>query len=208
MLKDTIYATYKKEYKKDLIKLHKIAFSALGEKEYDTLLQAFQDTLDTSNGIIALDDKEILGFQLFEELEKNSARKEYLERKLYWAQHPECENHLKEYYQKLANQVRGKVIIEYFKNQFTTKNFAINNKDLYIDTIVIHPEYRKKGIGRKLIEQLLESKLNASSLYVDCLQDSGTETLYSIVGFKPIIRLGPTHISGHSSLMMGSLRKK
>tara|TARA_Y100000310_G_C20554396_1_gene749793 strand:- start:563 stop:1186 length:624 start_codon:yes stop_codon:yes gene_type:complete len=194
----------KKEYKGELLRLHKEGFSHLGEIEYSALVENFDNNLNLGEVMIALYNHKVIGFQLFVELGDNQSIKEDLESKLYWAQHPERKKDLIDYYQKIANQGQGgSAIVKYFINQFTNKKFQLNDQDTYLDALVVDPKYRQKGIGAKLTKKTIESKTNDNSIYVDCLQDSGTESIYSHMGFKPIIRLGPTHISGHSSLMMG-----
>ena len=56
--------------------------------------------------------------------------------------------------------------------------------DAYIQDLVVLPEYRDQGIGKKLVNALLEHCLSKGFLWVGLISEPGQEEFYSSLGFK------------------------
>ena len=188
----------------------------------DTFSEVFLDSMEehisrlireSKNIIMALKEKELIGFGNFVQLHEFPIDKESLENALYWAQHnnKEDRDYLEKYYGECCDKFkRGQVVVEYFENRFTEENKKVLEKDIYFSNLVVHPNFRGQGIGNLLAKKRISiaKKRNAQTIYVDCLENSGAENLYLKLGFNPIMRTGPTYPNGYSSLLMGLELKK
>ena len=56
--------------------------------------------------------------------------------------------------------------------------------DAYIQDLVVLPEYRGKGIGKKLVEALLDFCLSKGMLWIGIISEPGQDAFYSSLGFK------------------------
>lgn len=56
--------------------------------------------------------------------------------------------------------------------------------DAYIQDLVVLPEYRGKGIGKQLVDALLEKCLSKELLWVGLIAEPGQEGFYLPSGFK------------------------
>jgi ribosomal protein S18 acetylase RimI-like enzyme len=73
------------------------------------------------------------------------------------------------------------------------KNFKLRNKtgtELYIHSLYVAPEFRNKGIGRKLMNSILNyarriNKINSSLLYVD-VNTGSAQHLYKNMNYEKI----------------------
>jgi len=63
--------------------------------------------------------------------------------------------------------------------------------DAYLQDLVILPEYRGKGIGRKLVEFLLDYCLSRGILWIALISEPGQDSFYLSLGFKPLGRYIP-----------------
>lgn len=197
---------YKKKFQAEILELHKIGFCHLGKKDYSILRKEIENSLDIGDAVMAMHDGQVVGFESFQTIQVDPSKKEHIESKLYYAQHREYEDYIKDHYQKYAveNGV-GQVVVEYFHNIFTQEKIKVFDNDYYINAIVVHPDYQKRGIGQMIITETISisNKNDVSTLYVDSIEKSGSESLYAKMGYLPIIRLGPTHHDGSSSVLMG-----
>jgi GNAT superfamily N-acetyltransferase len=58
--------------------------------------------------------------------------------------------------------------------------------DAYIQDLVILPQYRRKGIGRKIVEVLLKYCLSRGILWMGLISEPEQDGFYSSLGFKPM----------------------
>lgn len=58
--------------------------------------------------------------------------------------------------------------------------------DAYIQDLVVLPEHRDMGIGKKLTNALLDYCLSKKLLWVGLIAEPGQENFYSSLGFKPM----------------------
>ncbi|EMR75350.1 acetyltransferase [Thermoplasmatales archaeon SCGC AB-540-F20] len=58
--------------------------------------------------------------------------------------------------------------------------------DAYLQDLVILPQYRRKGIGRTLVEVLLDYCLSRRILWIGLISEPGQDEFYSSLGFKPM----------------------
>ncbi len=63
--------------------------------------------------------------------------------------------------------------------------------DAYIQDVVVLPEYRGKGIGRKLIKTLLEYCLSKGILWIGVIAEPRQDDFYLSLGFKPMKECTP-----------------
>ncbi|MCK5261194.1 MAG: GNAT family N-acetyltransferase [Thermoplasmatales archaeon] len=63
--------------------------------------------------------------------------------------------------------------------------------DAYLQDLVILPEYRGKGFGRKLVEFLLEYCLSQGIIWIGLISEPGQDSFYLSLGFKPLGRYIP-----------------
>jgi GNAT superfamily N-acetyltransferase len=58
--------------------------------------------------------------------------------------------------------------------------------DAYLQDLAILPKYRGKGIGKKLVEALLDYCLSRRILWIGLISEPGQDGFYSSLGFKPM----------------------
>ena len=58
--------------------------------------------------------------------------------------------------------------------------------DAYIQDFIILPKYRRQGIGKKLLNFLLEHCMSKGILWIGLIAEPGQESFYSSMGFKPM----------------------
>ena len=58
--------------------------------------------------------------------------------------------------------------------------------DAYIQDFVILPKYRRQGIGKQLLNFLLEHCASKGILWIGLIAEPGQESFYSFAGFKPM----------------------
>ena len=58
--------------------------------------------------------------------------------------------------------------------------------DAYIQDLVVLPEYRGLGIGKQLVETLLDYCLSKGILWIGLIAEPQQDGFYSIFGFKPM----------------------
>jgi len=56
--------------------------------------------------------------------------------------------------------------------------------DAYIQDLIILPEYRNKGIGKKLVEILLNHCLSYGLLWIGLISEPGQDGFYKSIGFE------------------------
>ncbi len=57
--------------------------------------------------------------------------------------------------------------------------------DAYIQDVVVLPEYRKKGIGGKIIRMLVDRCREKGLVWIGLIAEEGSEDLYREMGFGP-----------------------
>ncbi len=57
--------------------------------------------------------------------------------------------------------------------------------DAYIQDVVVLPEYRKRGIGGKIIKKLVERCREKGLVWIGLIAEEGSEDLYREMGFGP-----------------------
>ena len=76
----------------------------------------------------------------------------------------------------------------------TTTNHAIGMgrvisdgvSDSYIQDVVVLPEFRSKGIGKAIIQRLLEHCINNKLLWIGLVAEPGTKEFYKHLGFTEL----------------------
>lgn len=63
--------------------------------------------------------------------------------------------------------------------------------DAYLQDLVILPEYRGEGFGRKLVEFLLEYCLSQGIIWIGLISEPGQDGFYSSLAFKPMDKHTP-----------------
>jgi len=63
--------------------------------------------------------------------------------------------------------------------------------DAYFQDIVILPKYRNKGIGKKIVETLIERCLSAGILWIGLIAEPDQDDFYTPIGFKPMKKYVP-----------------
>jgi len=58
--------------------------------------------------------------------------------------------------------------------------------DGYIQDLVILPEYRGKGIGKKLVKSLIDYCFSKGLVWIGLIAEPGSEKFYSDLGIKPM----------------------
>ncbi len=179
-MEDVILTPYNEGYKGQLIELYYNCFSHIDQEFIDN--QTDKLMAESKNIILATREKELIGLGSFVQLNEFPKDKENAELDLYWSQHPERRDYLEEYYQEYCDEIKkGKVVVEYFKNQFTQEGKEILEKDVYFTNLAVHPKFRRLGIGKLLAEKRISiaKDMGAENIYLNCLEGSGSEELYS-----------------------------
>ena len=58
--------------------------------------------------------------------------------------------------------------------------------DAYIQDFVVLPKYRRQGIGKQLLNFLLEHCMSKGIQWIGLIAEPGQESFYSFAGFKPM----------------------
>ncbi len=58
--------------------------------------------------------------------------------------------------------------------------------DGYIQDLVVHPDYRKSGIGRKMVSVLVDQCVRSGVTWIALIAEPDTEIFYQPLGFKPM----------------------
>ena len=56
--------------------------------------------------------------------------------------------------------------------------------DAYIQDLIIMPEYRKKGIGKKLVKTLIDYCISKKLVWIGLIAEPGSEDFYKDLGLK------------------------
>ncbi len=56
--------------------------------------------------------------------------------------------------------------------------------DAYIQDLVVLPGYRKQGVGKQIVEALLDKCLSEDLLWVGLIAEPGQDKFYTTMGFK------------------------
>ncbi|WP_013323323.1 GNAT family N-acetyltransferase [Gloeothece verrucosa] len=93
-------------------------------------------------------------------------------------------------HKKLLNSwqhLRQKLVYKLIFNRFLKENYP--HKSCYVANLAVHPEYRGRGIGTKLLESCLEKAkgLGSTSVWISVdIDNSRAQKLYESVGFKMV----------------------
>jgi GNAT superfamily N-acetyltransferase len=63
--------------------------------------------------------------------------------------------------------------------------------DAYLQDLVVLPQYRRKGIGKQLVEFLLDYCLSRGILWIALISEPGQDSFYLSLGFNPMKRYTP-----------------
>ena len=63
--------------------------------------------------------------------------------------------------------------------------------DAYIQDLVVLPEYRKKGIGKKLITDLIQYCKSKNISWIALISEPNQEEFYKKIGFKEMANYTP-----------------
>lgn len=63
--------------------------------------------------------------------------------------------------------------------------------DGYIQDLVVLPEFRKSGIGAKIVAALINRCLQADITWIAAIAEPGTDLFYLPLGFRPMDRYVP-----------------
>ena len=80
------------------------------------------------------------------------------------------------------------VVVDTQKNKTIGMGRVISDgvSDAYIQDLIIIPEYRKKGIGKKLVKTLIDYCLSKKIVWIGLIAEPGSDKLYRDLGFKPM----------------------
>ncbi len=58
--------------------------------------------------------------------------------------------------------------------------------DAYLQDVVVLPEYRKQGIGRRIVGELIRHCTAVGISWIGVIAEPGSDTLYAALGFIPL----------------------
>ena len=58
--------------------------------------------------------------------------------------------------------------------------------DAYIQDLVVHPQYQGSGIGKKMINSLIQYCLSHGIRWIGLIAEPGNNSFYKSLGFKPM----------------------
>jgi ribosomal protein S18 acetylase RimI-like enzyme len=58
--------------------------------------------------------------------------------------------------------------------------------DAYIQDLVVLPKYRRQGLGKKLVDFLINQCLSKGIVWIGVIAEPGSDKLYRSLGFKPM----------------------
>lgn len=70
--------------------------------------------------------------------------------------------------------------------------------DGYIQDLVVHPEFRRSGVGRRIVEALVSWAQKAGLLWVGVVAEPGAEGFYRSLGFGSMDGYVPLLLTGFS----------
>ena len=109
----------------------------------------------------------------------------------------------------LENQKQkgGEIVLEFYDNEFTQNSFRWNKGDIFLCELVVHPDFRRRGIGEQLARERIgiAKRLGSSAVYLSCQLGRHSIPLYRKLGFSQIIKWGPVYGNGSAALEMGKL---
>jgi len=105
----------------------------------------------------------------------------------------------KEYYDssKIKYMIKGSlafaVAVERNSNKAIGMGRIISDgvSDAYIQDLVVLPEYRDSGIGKKLLKTLLNYCLSKKIIWIGLIAEPGQNSFYSNIGFKILKKYTP-----------------
>jgi GNAT superfamily N-acetyltransferase len=65
--------------------------------------------------------------------------------------------------------------------------------DAYIQDVVVLPEWRKKGVGKRIVSKLLKCCRSCSIAWIGLIAQPGTDSFYQSLGFE--------HLQGHVPML-------
>jgi aralkylamine N-acetyltransferase len=68
--------------------------------------------------------------------------------------------------------------------------------DAYIQDVIVLPEYRKKGVGKKIIAELVDECLKKNITWISLVAEPGTESFYMDMGFQVMTGHTPMRYTG------------
>jgi len=58
--------------------------------------------------------------------------------------------------------------------------------DGYIQDLVVHPDYRKSGVGREMVSVLIRECIQSGVTWIALIAEPGSEHFYQPLGFEPM----------------------
>ena len=68
--------------------------------------------------------------------------------------------------------------------------------DAYIQDVVVHTDFRGRGLGTRIISNLTVRCRKAGLVWIGCIAEPGTEGIYLIAGFE--------EMKGHTPMILKS----
>jgi GNAT superfamily N-acetyltransferase len=79
------------------------------------------------------------------------------------------------------------------------------NNDLVLSLLAVMPHYRGQGIGKKLVEEIIniDKQKDTSAIFTFCYEGGFSKHIYESFGFEPIFRQKPFYLDGEACTIMG-----
>ena len=76
--------------------------------------------------------------------------------------------------------------------------------DFYLTNMVVSPNFKRRGIGKRLAEERIKIAQEAGSkmAYVSCIEGRYSLAVYQKLGFSPVIRLKPGYPDGSAAIRL------
>ena len=105
----------------------------------------------------------------------------------------------KDHYDKSAikHLIKGSFLFAVVIDKKTKKTIGMGRvlsdgvSDAYIQDLVVLPEYRKKGIGKKLITDLIQYCKSKNISWIALISEPNQEEFYKKIGFKEMANYTP-----------------
>lgn len=191
---------YQQEDKETVLSLHRAAFERRSGNNYGFFLEELIHELTAGFCVVATDNDRVIGAGTYTPLKSafsyphDYSLQESFQRLVTLATDPTKKEELIKYLRyEYGWAEEAEIEVEYFRNAFPSEKSLVNENDLYLSGVAVHPAFRGKGIGTAISERRIDiaRQQGATALYASCYESSKSHIMFKKLDFLPFIRAGP-----------------
>tara|TARA_Y100000310_G_C20699227_1_gene828142 strand:- start:6683 stop:7318 length:636 start_codon:yes stop_codon:yes gene_type:complete len=178
------------------------------ELEYlDGSISGILNLLDTGRMFIAYMGDTPVGFYGFTPLLRHQESMEHILMTITLGEEKNRERD-EAYYAGLVEKIgKGSVLVKYYDTIFTRGDYQVDKKDYMTDTLVVAGSFRRKGIGRALLQEVIKHATDsgATAIFSDVRHSDPIWNLVKSEGYKEIFTGGPLYSNGEPGTVFGKI---